>query len=136
MVRDKLKLLQKDPSKRLGNGSMGSHEIKHHKWFKPINWKRLDAREIQPTFRPEVAGNQCITNFDKRWTDMPLLDSPASRPNTSANLFQGIYLCQACSLFLMRNSPLIMVVGIIKSMSLLATPTTCPLTQGIETLLP
>ncbi|KAI7745629.1 hypothetical protein M8C21_033475 [Ambrosia artemisiifolia] len=120
IVKDKLKLpafltseahcllkglLQKDPSKRLGNGSLGSDEIKHHKWFKPINWKRLDAREIQPTFRPEVAGNQCIANFDKRWTDMPLLDSPASSPNASANLFQGFTYVKPAASFLMRNSP-------------------------------
>ncbi|KAM0050564.1 putative protein kinase AGC-Pl family [Helianthus debilis subsp. tardiflorus] len=120
IVKDKLKLpafltseahcllkglLQKDPNKRLGNGSMGSDEIKHHKWFKPINWKRLDAREIQPTFRPEVAGNQCIANFDKRWTDMPLLDSPASSPNASANLFQGFTYVKPAASFLRRNSP-------------------------------
>ncbi|KAI3666809.1 hypothetical protein L6452_41846 [Arctium lappa] len=121
IVKDKLKLpafltseahallkglLQKDPSKRLGNGSMGSDEIKHHKWFKPINWKKLDAREIQPSFRPEVAGSQCIANFDKRWTDMPLLDSPASSPNGSANLFQGFTYVQPAASFLRRHTPL------------------------------
>ncbi|KAD3338133.1 hypothetical protein E3N88_33654 [Mikania micrantha] len=120
IVKDKLKLpafltseahcllkglLQKDPSKRLGNGLMGSDEIKHHKWFKPINWKKLDAREIQPSFRPEVAGTQCIANFEKRWTDMPLLDSPASSPDASANLFQGFTYVKPAASFLRRNSP-------------------------------
>ncbi|XP_076926326.1 serine/threonine-protein kinase AtPK2/AtPK19-like [Bidens hawaiensis] len=98
-------LLQKDPSKRLGNGPRGSEEIKHHKWFKPINWKKLDAREINPSFRPEVAGIQCIANFDKRWTDMPLLDSPASSPDASANLFQGFTYVKPAASFLSSNSP-------------------------------
>ncbi|KAI3682805.1 hypothetical protein L1987_83063 [Smallanthus sonchifolius] len=120
IVKDKLKLpafltseahcllkglLQKDPSKRLGNGLKGSDEIKQHKWFKAINWKKLDAREIQPSFRPEVAGIQCIANFDKRWTDMPLLDSPASSPDASANLFQGFTYVKPAASFLRRNSP-------------------------------
>lgn len=120
IVKDKLKLpayltseahcllkglLQKDPSKRLGNGLTGSDEIKQHKWFKPINWKKLDAREIQPSFRPQVSGNQCIANFDKCWTDMPLLDSPASSPNAASNLFQGFTYVKPAASFLRRHSP-------------------------------
>ncbi|KVH94984.1 AGC-kinase, C-terminal, partial [Cynara cardunculus var. scolymus] len=54
----------------------------------PINWKKLEAREIQPSFRPEVAGNHCVANFDKCWTDMPLTDSPASSPHGSTAVFQ------------------------------------------------
>uniref|UniRef100_A0A6N2K831 non-specific serine/threonine protein kinase n=1 Tax=Salix viminalis TaxID=40686 RepID=A0A6N2K831_SALVM len=80
-------LLIKDAGKRLGNGSLGSEEIKRHKWFKPINWKKLDVREIQPSFRPEVAGKHCIANFDKCWTDMTLSDSPAASPKMNTNPF-------------------------------------------------
>ncbi|TYG49906.1 hypothetical protein ES288_D10G131900v1 [Gossypium darwinii] len=80
-------LLHKDACKRLGNGPGGSEEIKRCKWFKSINWRKLEAREIQPSFRPEIAGKHCIANFDKRWTDMPLTFSPASSPKTNANPF-------------------------------------------------
>nr|GMC63770.1 serine/threonine-protein kinase AtPK2/AtPK19-like [Ipomoea batatas] len=76
-------LLQKDPSKRLGSGAGGGGEIKGHKWFRSINWKKLEAREIQPSFRPDVAGKRCTANFDERWTSMALLvDSPAASPKT------------------------------------------------------
>ncbi|XP_057475724.1 serine/threonine-protein kinase AtPK2/AtPK19-like [Actinidia eriantha] len=98
-------LLQKDPSRRLGSGPKGSDEVKHHKWFKPINWKKLEAREIHPNFRPEVAGNHCIANFDKCWTDMPLQDSPASSPTTNGNMFQGFTYVRPAASFLQRNSP-------------------------------
>lgn len=81
-------LLQKDPSKRLGSGVNGSDEIKRHKWFKVINWRKLEAREIQPNFRPNVSGKDCIANFDERWTAMPPQDSPASTPKDGAH-FQG-----------------------------------------------
>lgn len=73
-------LLQKDPSKRLGIGENKSNGIKQHKWFKCINWSKLEARAIQPNFRPEVKGMDCIANFDKKWTIMPAQDSPASTP--------------------------------------------------------
>ncbi|KAJ4971214.1 hypothetical protein NE237_004313 [Protea cynaroides] len=82
-------LLQKDVSKRLGSGPGGSEEIKCHKWLKPINWKKLYARQIQPSFRPEVAGKHCIANFDERWTNMPVLDSPAASPKTNDCPFKG-----------------------------------------------
>ncbi|XAR68700.1 Non-specific serine/threonine protein kinase [Bertholletia excelsa] len=82
-------LLQKDPSKRLGSGRKGSDEVKHHKWFKTIKWKKLEARQIQPSFRPEVAGKLCTDNFDKCWTEMPLQDSPVSSPKADGGLFRG-----------------------------------------------
>ncbi|KAE8721087.1 Serine/threonine-protein kinase AtPK2/AtPK19 [Hibiscus syriacus] len=76
-------LLHKDPSKRLGSGPTGSEEIKRCKWLKTINWKKLEAREIQPGFRPEITGKHCIANFDDRWTNMPLTFSAASSPKTN-----------------------------------------------------
>lgn len=83
-----LQLLQKDPSKRLGSGPTGANEIKSHKWFRPINWKKLEARELQPKFKPDVSGKECTANFDKCWTTMPANDSPASTP-TGNEHFHG-----------------------------------------------
>ncbi|KAL2317561.1 hypothetical protein Fmac_031437 [Flemingia macrophylla] len=81
-------LLQKDVSKRLGSGSRGSEEIKSHKWFKSVNWKKLEAREIRPSFVPDVAGKLCVSNFEEQWTSMPLLDSPAASPRKDDNTFK------------------------------------------------
>ncbi|CAM8949207.1 unnamed protein product [Rhodiola kirilowii] len=94
-------LLNKDSNKRLGSGASGSDEIKRHKWFKPINWKKLDERQIQPSFRPEVSGQQCIANFEKKWTDMPLLDSPVASPNE--NPFVGFTYVKPAGSFLQRE---------------------------------
>ncbi|GAB2227215.1 hypothetical protein Droror1_Dr00009028 [Drosera rotundifolia] len=80
-------LLQKDPCKRLGSGPTGVEEIKRHKWFKSINWKKLEAKELNPSFRPDVAGNLCTANFEKCWTDMSVADSPAASPKESGDLF-------------------------------------------------
>ncbi|WVZ56828.1 hypothetical protein U9M48_007304 [Paspalum notatum var. saurae] len=85
-VHDLLKgLLHKEAGRRLGSGPGGSDEIKNHKWFKSINWKRLEARQIQPSFRPNVAGKTCTANFDECWTSMPLQFSPAVSP-VAANI--------------------------------------------------
>ncbi|TYI35754.1 hypothetical protein ES332_A03G098100v1 [Gossypium tomentosum] len=81
-------LLQKEPPRRLGSGPGGGDEIKKHKWFWSINWKKLEAREIQPKFKPDVSGKECTANFDKCWTTMPADDSPASTP-TAGEHFQG-----------------------------------------------
>ncbi|PON45595.1 cGMP-dependent kinase [Trema orientale] len=96
-------LLQKDASKRLGGGPRGSIEIKSHKWFKPINWRKLDGREIQPSFRPEVAGKHCVANFEKQWTDMPVVDSPVASPVASGNLFMGFSYVRPAASFLRRD---------------------------------
>ncbi|XP_031406988.1 serine/threonine-protein kinase AtPK2/AtPK19-like [Punica granatum] len=81
-------LLQKEPSKRMGSGPSGGDEIKGHKWFRSINWKKLEAREMQPKFKPDVSGRDCIANFDRCWTTMPPDDSPAPTP-TAGEHFQG-----------------------------------------------
>lgn len=81
-------LLQKEPSKRLGSGPKGGDEIKNHKWFRPVNWKKLECRELQPKFKPDVNGNDCTANFDNCWTAMPPDDSPAPTP-TEGGHFHG-----------------------------------------------
>ncbi|KAF8369690.1 hypothetical protein HHK36_032288 [Tetracentron sinense] len=63
-------LLQKEPSRRLGRGPSGGDEIKNHKWFQSINWNKLETRELQPKFKPDVSGKDCTANFDKCWTAM------------------------------------------------------------------
>lgn len=80
-------LLQKDPSKRLGSGPTGSDEVRNHKWFKSINWKKLEEREIQPNFRPTVNGKHCTANFDEKWLNMPVSDSPVGTPQSTEDLF-------------------------------------------------
>ncbi|XP_038687797.1 serine/threonine-protein kinase AtPK2/AtPK19-like [Tripterygium wilfordii] len=81
-------LLQKEPPRRLGSGPSGGDEIKSHKWFRSINWIKLEARELQPKFMPDVSGKDCTENFDRCWTTMPPHDSPAPTP-TAGQHFQG-----------------------------------------------
>ncbi|KAE8666540.1 Serine/threonine-protein kinase AtPK2/AtPK19 [Hibiscus syriacus] len=92
-------LLQKEASKRLG-----SEEIKRHKWFKSINWKKLEGREIRPSFLPQVAGNHCVANFEECWTSMPVTDSPVASPTFGENPFKGYTYVRPAASFLLRNA--------------------------------
>lgn len=98
-------LLQKEASRRLGSGPGGSNEIKNHKWFKSINWRKLEEREIQPSFRPTVAGKICVANFEERWTSMPLTVSPVATPVAGSSNFPGFSYVKPSPL-LQKSSPL------------------------------
>lgn len=47
-------LLAKDPKQRLGCGAGGAAEVKSHPFFSTINFKRLEAGIMTPSFVPDV----------------------------------------------------------------------------------
>lgn len=88
-------LLQRDPTKRLGYGPSGFNNIKKHPFFKTINWKKLENMELQSPFKPLVNGVECINNFDKEYTDQPVLDSPCGTPDIkSSDPFKNFTYCE------------------------------------------
>ncbi len=48
-----MKLLNKNPVKRLGSGT-NSQEIRNHAFFNGIDWNRLEKGEIDSLFKPDV----------------------------------------------------------------------------------
>lgn len=57
------KLLDKDPSRRLGN-LRGIEEIKEHPWCKDIDWKSYAAKAVIPPFKPNLQHS----HFDPEYT--------------------------------------------------------------------
>jgi serine/threonine protein kinase len=45
-------LLQRRPADRLG--SRGADAVRGHAFFRPVDWRALDAREVAPPFRPRL----------------------------------------------------------------------------------
>ncbi|XP_062522733.1 protein kinase C delta type-like [Corticium candelabrum] len=70
------KLLDRDPKSRLGM-QQDSEPIRGESFFSSIDWKKLEAREIDPPFRPEVKGLGDANNFDAEFTMEPPVLTPA-----------------------------------------------------------
>ena len=64
------KLIQPNCEMRLGYGILDSIEIKNHEFFKDINWKKVERKEIEPEYKPVLKKPGDVSNFDKMFTDM------------------------------------------------------------------
>ncbi len=63
------RLLRKEPKKRLGVGPNDINIIKKHRFFRKIDWKKLEAKELEPPIQPLVTDPELAENFAKEFTD-------------------------------------------------------------------
>lgn len=67
------RLLRKEPNKRLGyNMPKDLKLIKSHRFFRRIDWKMLERRELEPPIKPLITDPELAENFSKEFTDLPL----------------------------------------------------------------
>jgi serine/threonine protein kinase len=67
------RLLRKEPKKRLGfNMPKDLQTMKNHRFFRKINWKKLEARELEPPIIPLITDPELGENFAQDFTDLPL----------------------------------------------------------------
>uniref|UniRef100_A0A8B9NXA6 G protein-coupled receptor kinase n=1 Tax=Apteryx owenii TaxID=8824 RepID=A0A8B9NXA6_APTOW len=57
-------LLAKDPKQRLGCGADGAAEVKRHPFFRTINFRRLEAGIMKPSFVPDPRAVYCKDVLD------------------------------------------------------------------------
>ncbi|RVX65981.1 hypothetical protein B0A52_09907 [Exophiala mesophila] len=66
------RLLRKEPRKRLGVGPHDINIIKKHRFFRKIDWKKLEARQLEPPIQPLVTNPELAENFAKEFTERAL----------------------------------------------------------------
>ncbi|RVD92272.1 Serine threonine kinase [Tubulinosema ratisbonensis] len=78
-----LKLLEKDPKKRLGSGEKDAEQIKKHSYFNEIDFDKIYKKETVSEFQP---GDK-LDNFDEEFTDQPILITPSPSMGKYENFF-------------------------------------------------
>ena len=68
-----LRLLIKDPRKRLGGGPLDAEEVKRHKFFTSINWDDLLKRNIPAPFIPRISSTTDVSKLYLSFTMIRLL---------------------------------------------------------------
>ena len=78
------RLLRKEPKRRLG-GCMPKdmQTIKKHRFFRKVDWAKLEKREIEPPIRPLITDPELAENFSREFTEL------AISPVVSAPLHSG-----------------------------------------------
>ena len=61
-------LMTKTYRKRLGCTANGDQSILDHPFFTEIDWKRLEARQVKPPFKPRIRSKTDVGNFDNDFT--------------------------------------------------------------------
>jgi len=69
------KLLTVDPTRRLGCGKGGPREVRQHDWFKMIDFKALEAKELPAPYVPKIKSQADTSNFDQ-YTDEGKINYP------------------------------------------------------------
>ena len=71
------KLLKKVPAARLGSKEGDVQKIKNHRFFRKIDWRRLETRDVTPPLQPIITDPAEAENFP-RFNALPLPSSPPS----------------------------------------------------------
>ncbi|QIW95079.1 hypothetical protein AMS68_000597 [Peltaster fructicola] len=66
------RLLRKEPSKRLGGTHKDLKALKAHRFFRKIDWKKLERRELEPPIQPVITDPELAENFSVEFTEMAL----------------------------------------------------------------
>ena len=96
------RLLRKEPTKRLGsNMPKDLATIKRHRFFRKIDWTRLERRELDPPIRPFISSPESVENFAKEFTELavsPVVGKSSITPTSATNPFGGFSFVASNSL--------------------------------------
>jgi serine/threonine protein kinase len=86
------RLLRKEPHKRLGGTtSKEIKALKAHRFFRKIDWKKLEKRECEPPIQPVITDPELAENFSAEFTDLPMSPVVTRESMTLENLVSDPY---------------------------------------------
>ena len=84
------RFLRKEPNKRLGTCMPKDMQtIKKHRFFRKINWKSLESRELEPPIKPLITDPELAENFATEFTDLAISPVRAQYPQPSWDMRPG-----------------------------------------------
>ncbi len=100
-----LKLLVKDPRRRLGGGPGDAAEVKAHSFFAPLCWDDLLRKDVPAPFVPRIRSDTDVSNFSEEFTSMEAVDAPVAAPADGAaeGVFRGYSFVAPSILFAENN---------------------------------
>ncbi|KAL6869792.1 hypothetical protein ACO1O0_001122 [Amphichorda felina] len=107
------RLLRKEPTKRLGSVMPKDLQtIRNHRFFRKIDWKKLEARELEPPIQPMITDPELAENFAPEFTELSLSPVVAHREPSLMNgakddLFGGFSFVAPSSLLDESRFPLV-----------------------------
>lgn len=100
------RLLRKEPHKRLGSCMPKDLQtLRKHRFFRKIDWKKLEARELEPPIQPVITDPELAENFAPEFTELalsPVLNSKDAWPmppgSSKDDVFGGFSFVASTSL--------------------------------------
>ena len=75
-----VRLLRKEPAKRLGSVMPKDlATLRNHRFFRQIDWKKLEARELEPPIKPMITDPELAENFAPEFTELSLSPQVTSK---------------------------------------------------------
>lgn len=84
-----LKMLEKNPKRRLGGNHRDASEIKDHPFFNGINWQELRCKRRKAPYKPTLNAEDDVQNFSNEFTDQSPEDPECDSPPARIQLFRG-----------------------------------------------
>ncbi|KAH7819187.1 putative serine/threonine kinase [Monocercomonoides exilis] len=80
-----IRLLDRDPQRRLGGGIRDAADVKAHPFFASIDWEALFHKQITPPFIPKSKSPDDVSNIDPEFLSMPITDLDFSDPSSQSS---------------------------------------------------
>ncbi|KAJ1961513.1 Serine/threonine-protein kinase Sgk2 [Dipsacomyces acuminosporus] len=69
------RMMEREPTRRLGYGVFGTENVKRHAFFYGIDWGKIYRQEYAPPFIPKVSSIFDLSNIDPEFRNEPIPES-------------------------------------------------------------